>query len=163
MFDLLFISSAHCSQELLAKEIELAANRIKSKMDAIKNIDNHPEYPSYNGIIFDVEWSDDKGIDVNIVNDNTLTFQIDNRYLDMKGNITFVPYNTAGYYSSWQSYLSADAPAGVDAKGNPTTFLRYPQGCFIQVDPLPIDINKTILSVAGAPNNAAVFIPEDCD
>ncbi len=101
--------------------------------------------------------------DVNIVNDNTLTFQIDNRYLDMKGNITFVPYNTAGYYSSWQSYLSADAPAGVDAKGNPTTFLRYPQGFFIQVEPLPIDINKTILSVAGTPNNAALFIPEDCD
>ena len=38
-------------------------------MDAIKNIDNNPEYPSYNGIIFDVEWTDDKGIDVNIVNE----------------------------------------------------------------------------------------------
>ena len=100
---------------------------------------------------------------VSILDDNTISFQIDNDYLNQKGSITFVPYNTAGYYSSWQSYLSADAPDGVDPKGIQTTFLRYPEGFFIQVDPLPIDVNKTILSVAGTPNNAALFIPEGCD
>ena len=100
---------------------------------------------------------------VSILDDNTITFQIDNDYLNQKGSITFVPYNTAGYYSSWQSYLSADAPDGVDPKGIQTTFLRYPEGFFIQVDPLPIDVNKTILSVAGTPGNAALFIPGGCD
>ena len=100
---------------------------------------------------------------VSILDDNTISFQIDNSYLDQKGSITFVPYNTAGYYSSWQSYLSADAPDGVDPKGIQTTFLKYPEGFLIQVDPLPIDVNKTVLSVAGTPNDAALFIPEGCD
>jgi len=98
--------------------------------------------------------------DVTIVDDNTLTFKIDNDYLKNKGSITFVPYNTAGYYSSSQSYLSADAPAGVDAKGNPTTFLEYPIGFYVQVDPLPIAMNRSILGVING-RVRSLFIPSE--
>lgn len=84
---------------------------------------------------------------VTIEDDNTLSFQIDNSFLERKGLITFVPYNTAGYFSSANSYLSADAPAGSDGKGNPSTFLVYPNAFFIQVEPLPIQPFKAVLSV----------------
>ena len=98
--------------------------------------------------------------DLNIVDDNTLSFFIDNEYLNRKGSITFVPYNTAGYYSSFQSYLSADAPSGADAKGNPTTFLEYPIGFYVQVDPLPIAMNKSILGVING-TVKSLFIPKE--
>ena len=98
------------------------------------------------------------------VSDNEITFDIDQNYLNQKGKITFVPYNTAGWYTSWESYLSADAPASAgDGKGIRSTFLKFPVGYLIQVDPLPLANNKTLLSLNVTPGNLLIIEEGECN
>ena len=80
-------------------------------------------------------------IDFEILNDNTITFNMPS-IPETAGRVSFVPFNTAGYDSSYNSYLSATAPDGVDPRGINPVFFSLIDGFYLQLEP-----DGTILSL----------------
>ena len=90
-------------------------------------------------------------LDFTIVDDNTLRFEIP-RDAELAGRLTFVPFNTAGWDSSINSYLSATAPAGTDGRGVKPIYIEIFGGYYIEVD-----ASNGLLSLSGS-NNPLFFV-----
>ena len=90
-------------------------------------------------------------LDFTIVDDNTLSFEIP-RDAELAGRLTFVPFNTAGWDSSINSYLSATAPLSADARGVKPIYIEVFGGYYIEVD-----ASNGLLSLSGS-NNPLFFV-----
>ena len=80
-------------------------------------------------------------IDFEILNDNTVTFNMP-PIPETAGRVSFVPFNTAGWDTSYNSYLSATAPEGAQARGINPVFFSLIDGFYLELDP-----DGTILSL----------------
>ena len=91
-------------------------------------------------------------LDFEILNDTSLRFNLPTD-LEAAGRLTFIPFNTAGYDSSINSYLSASAPGGVEARGIKPIYIEMASGFYIQLD----SAGNQLLSLSGV-NNPLFFI-----
>ena len=91
-------------------------------------------------------------LDFEILNDSSLRFNLPTD-LEAAGRLTFIPFNTAGYDSSINSYLSASAPGGVEARGIKPIYIEMASGFYIQLD----SAGNQLLSLSGV-NNPLFFI-----
>ena len=91
-------------------------------------------------------------LDFEILNDSSLRFNLPTD-LEAAGRLTFIPFNTAGYDSSINSYLSAYAPGGVEARGIKPIYIEMASGFYIQLD----SAGNQLLSLSGV-NNPLFFI-----
>jgi hypothetical protein len=68
------------------------------------------------------------------------------------GRVSFVPFNTAGWDTSYNSYLSATAPDGLDARGIKPIFFSLINGFYLEVES-----DGTILSLLPGDNAPVYF------
>ncbi len=90
-------------------------------------------------------------LDFEILNDNAVTFDMP-PIPETAGRVSFVPFNTAGWDTSYNSYLSATAPDGLDARGIKPIFFSLINGFYLEVES-----DGTILSLLPGDNAPVYF------